>query len=107
MTGIHDKSTLIKLDGSGGVVATVREAINALIAGFQRSVVQTQLPLTGHLLASAQKRLNDENVAVRLLFSPNAPQKVDVYSFSPTSKHSRLSRQSLSSSMSHFRLAPP
>ena len=83
VTGIHDKSTLIKLDGSGGVVATVREAINALIAGFQRSVVQTQLPLTGHLLASAQKRLNDENVAVRLLFSPNAPQKVDVYSFSP------------------------
>jgi O-acetyl-ADP-ribose deacetylase (regulator of RNase III)/RNA recognition motif-containing protein len=83
VTGIHDKSTLIKLDGSGGVVAKVREAIDALIAGFQHSVVQTQLPLTGHLLASAKKRLNDENVAVRLLFSPNSPQKVDVYSLSP------------------------
>ena len=90
VTGIHDKSTLIKLDGSGSVVATVREAIDKLIAEFQHSVVQTQLPLTDHLLASAKKRLNNENVAVRLLFSPSSPKEVIVYSLSPDHHHKAL-----------------
>ena len=90
VTGIHDKSTLIKLDGPGSEVAKVRETIDKFIAGFQHSVVQTQLPLTGHLLSSAKKRLNGEKVAVRITFSPSSPQEVEIYSFLPDSHNKAL-----------------
>ena len=79
LMGLHEKSKMLKLDGPASAVAQVRESIDMMISGFQQSVVQSQVPFTANLLASAKKRLRGEGIAARVCCS--TPRKVVIYSF--------------------------